>query len=320
MIDRSLLEPLLPEDFPDVPGGIAASWGISWPPEDPFVARAEAWAIAIQAMLREYFNKHGPVPTDAMYLIGIGFIYVPDGMETELARAGLGFGVVVYSFGSPTEPVARSAIEVQGSRFPVIECPADLVQQGNLTGGRCSAVLGDANGDRFLLTARHCVETVPLGGLVEVTCPACGATEKATVHKRGHLYLDIALLKRPANRCGCTFSPVDGVQYGFRGLQVRLHDGRPNHWRAATIKEGIGLPSAIINGARPQTFTIDLHSSHGKSGTAISNLNANAALVGSYSGALDVGTSPQTAVRQGFAHCADEAVRLFGSQLLEGYF
>ena len=323
MIHDDILFRLLPEFDPiEIP---------PWLESNPrgrlqIVLRAERWAYAIQSNLGEYLASILPEEYHAGYirdhkrLIGIGFIDAPEATETDRVENGLSFGVMLYNPFSE-EVIQHESITIDSERFPVVECPAQFHLNAHLTNGRCSAIMTDGS-DEFFLVARHCVDTVPIGNTVNVNCPACGVAETTTLAKKGHVYIDVAVLRRSAPRCNCKFPKCKSTAFGVKGLQVRLHDSALGQHRLATIKEGIATPTSMINGARPQTFTFNIHANRNDSGAAVSSVASGnpAVLVGSYSGFVDVNTSAGTIVRRGFAQCADEAKRLFSLTPTNGIF
>lgn len=318
MIDEEILRELVPATEPNVEDDSESLMKV----EGEFHRRTERWCKAIQDALPNYFRtpKENPQRTGAIpenvALIGIGFFPVPEYFSHRRRRAGLSFGVVMYDSNRRTEPFEMKGLVARRQNFPVVSLPVDFEFDGSLGNGRCSAVLSDNMGE-FLLTADHCVSSVPRGNHVVVNCLVCGQAETATLEKRGHIYLDLALLRRSPINCGCSYTPTRSVALGARSMTVKLHNRSLGSFQNATIMQGIGSPSSVINGASPQTFTIDVTGSSGDSGCAISSNNA---LVGSYTGRLSVGTSATNAVSQGYAHCADEALRLFNCSLKEGIF
>ena len=333
MISRSVLEELIPSFEP--PSHDLRSWypELDISGEDPFHIHVELWCMEIQFALGNYFEKISSysefselayqMARDTQRLIGIGFFDKSEIPDEPRTIQDLAFGLVLYAGFPGRPPTEFPSLETGGETFPVFESALDFEDHGRLSNGRCSAVLADTN-DAYFLTARHCVQGLSLGSTVDVDCPYCGARERTTLAKRGHVYLDVALLKRPTSNCGCSYYQTRQSAPGLRSLSVGLHDSTPSTSRKATIMQGIGTPSATINGARPQTFTTDLYSSAGASGCAISTGPAAGSttdrMVGSYSGKMSIGTSGNTAVTRGFAHCADEALRLFQCNLVEGVF
>lgn len=318
MIDEQILKMLVPETMPDLAGPVDDLETI----EDEFHLRAEMWCRAIQNALPEYFMRLLDSPGSlaearlGIPVIGIGFFPVPEEFSDERQANELSFGVVLYSISIDRAHARLDNLSINGESFPVVGLPVDFEEHGRLTGGRCSAVLRNGNTE-FFLTANHCVSGVPRGNPVNVHCAICGHCETTTLEKRGHIYLDLALLRRSVSKCSCSYTSTSSVSMAARSMTVALYNSAPGNSQSATVLQGIGPWSAIINGTRPQVFTIDIWGSKGDSGCAIGARNA---LVGSYTRKLEIGTGPSTAVMQGFAHCADEALRLFNCNLQEGIF
>jgi hypothetical protein len=317
MIDESTLQALVPEADPF---GSTRTFEAGTP-SDGFSQHTEDWCRAIQVALSEYIYLDIELLRDARTansMVGVGFFPTPENFMGKRQYRGLSFGVVLFSSHLSHWDIDFTLpnLSVGGEEFPVVCLPVDFEEHGRLLNGRCSAIFQEKKSEYFL-TANHCVSNVPLGNVVSVNCSQCGNSEKTLLAKRGHIYLDLALLKRGSGRCKCRYTSPTSASIARRSQTVQLHDGAFGSSQTATVMQGIGTTSSIINGARPQTFTIDKYGVKGDSGCAISS---NKSVVGSYSGILSIGTSNSTAVIQGYAHCIDEAMRLFGCSLSEGIF
>lgn len=324
MIDRNILEALVPRTL----GGVseknfARIIGPQRDKRDPddFEQRVLFWCKMIQQQLPRIFKEDPAFWNLTSSQIGIGFLTIPDHIDPkEIPRANEGYSFGVFVYGSspraPTQPIRPYGIEALGEYFPLFFGNAIFDPHASIKGGKCSAVLTDGQADYFL-TVNHSVATVPSGNFVPVQCSVCGFSEKTRLAQRGIIYLDIALLERGSKRCNCSYNLTTTIVRGTQSMTVSLHDGSLGNSTPATIMQGVGPAKSIINGANPQTFTLDVYGRRGDSGCAIS---ANQSLVGSYSGKLSVISAPGSYTAHGFAHCADEALKYFNCNLLEGIF
>jgi hypothetical protein len=334
MIPMQFIADALPRgEPPDVPldGRIAEAIG------DNGVLRALAqWCEAIRREVAHrvqesesraaiFRRHHGPA--------GIGLIDVPlDWREDFPSSNGIAVGVALYlpaGFEDGGSPELRSfRLEIGGTlgqSVPVVLLPAHFTQNCHPAGGRASAVVHDG-AERYLLTARHVVEKKPIGASVSLTCANCpgpGGRCTGTVAMKGHLYLDVALVK--VLHCPCAASSPVSTSAGAQGITVRHHFASTGSAVQATVMQGIGTPASFVNAAAPLTFLTDVSGRPGDSGSAVTTdafgrRAPTRDLVGSYSGKVDV-LLPGGVVRtHGFAHDAEESMKLFGTTLGEGLY
>lgn len=334
MISRDTLESIIPHaelnniDIPQRGGKAVAN--------DPLLQKIAIWCEAIQEAFSTMVLKQARTidyELDSMgsYLrshpvVGIGIIDLPrvDNDYTFPNHNGFALGVALY--GATPEPFEDIYIihEHTGVHFPVFRYGAEFHRHAHPPLGHSAALVSDGSGDDYLLTARHVVERRQIGSKVDLTCPDCPGGCTAEVAKKGHLYLDIALLRVIYAECiedrlSTTAPPVLAAA---KGATVRHHFGSAQGSVRATVMQGIGPPAAFVNAASPHTFLSDTMGQPGDSGSAVSDdqPRESCGLVGLYNGLNDVEIAPGTVVRRAFGHDADEAMRYFKCTLKEGFF
>ena len=333
MISRETLESIIPiEGLPNIEIPQRELQAIA---DDPLLQTIAIWCEAIREAFSDLFmpnvTTHGSDRNTLLsYLrrhpvVGIGIIDLPlDGYNfTFPNKNGFALGVALY--GPTPAPFGGSSIlhERTGVRFPVFRYGAEFHRHAHPRLGRSAALVTDGVAD-YLLTARHVVEHNRIGSKIDITCPGCRGGCTAEVAKKGHLYLDIALLRIINLGCIISNRPISArrVVAAAKGASIRHHFGSAQSSVRATVMQGIGPPTAFVNAASPHTFLSDAMGLPGDSGSAVSDDKPpeECHLVGLYNGLNDVEITPGTVVRRAFGHDADEAMRFFNCRLVEGLF
>lgn len=326
MISRETLAALVPEGRPELTLDALHPREAEAVAEDGMLQAIALWCEALRRAMLPYLSgaEGGLIGSylDTHPIVGFGIVDLPQVRPERLSfpsRDGLALGVALHG---PHRAVwERTMIEVEGRAFPVIPTATEFALQADPPNGRSAAVVSDGVDD-FLLTARHVVERQSIGARTNLSCSNCPGGCWGTVAYKGHLYLDVALVRIGHARCPGAVSGAPPPLAAARGATVRHHFASTTGAVRATVMQGIGPRGSFVNAAAPLTFLTDAVGQGGDSGSAVSDDAApgHERLIGLYNGYTDSRVSSGAIVTHGFGHDAAEALDLFACTLKQGLY